>query len=92
MKYIEKTVFEVNYGDLDKAISEEFGIEFEIVAHHELMNDVAWTCTVRPEPMEEYYRGRLEGGNFIWMGGILLNEMCHRGKIPAGKYVVEISW
>lgn len=101
MKITTKTIHSVNYNDFDEAISEflkEKGAtetSFEIVAYEELGNDSAQTFDIGKYdwavPNEED-KAEILNGTLHYRTGDILEWMCAEGKIPAGDYVVEISW
>lgn len=100
MKITTKTIHSVNYNDFDEAINEflrEKGVKrnFEIVDHHELMNDVSvsfdvgkydWAVPTEKEKQE------ILNGKLGWRAGKILEWMHAEGKIPSGEYLVKISW
>lgn len=101
MKFTTKTIRSVNYNDLDESISEflkEKGAktsEFEIVAYEELGNDSAQTFNVGKYDWavpSEGDKQEILDGKLHWRTGKILEWMCSEEKIPAGDYVVEISW
>lgn len=92
MKATKRTVFEVDYNELDRAISEEFGIDFEIVAYEYLSNGSSKTFNVEPKAMDVHDYNNLKSGKLHYMTQSLLDEMCYRGKIIATEYVVKIFW
>lgn len=101
MKYQTRTTNFVNYNDLDRAISEflkEKGAkntEFEIVAYEELGNDSDKAFNIGKYDwavLDEKDKQEILRGNLYFRTGVILEWMCAEGKIPAGDYVVEISW
>lgn len=101
MKYQTRTTNFVNYNDLDRAISEflkEKGAkntEFEVVAYEELGNDSDKAFNIGKYDWavpDEKDKQEILRGNLYFRTGPILEWMCAEGKIPAGDYVVEISW
>lgn len=96
---IKKTIIEINYNDLDTAITsflKEKGYSeknfnkygYECIAENEWCNYQSHSFDVAPNmptPEELEDLGSLSTGE-------LLDFMCAEGKIEAGEYLVEISW
>lgn len=97
-----KTVFLVDYNDLDSFISQEYGYQFESIADQEWSNYMSREFTVEKKPfdindtLDKYDIEELEEyiktgeGNFILQ--ILLRDLCVRNRIKPGHYVINISW
>lgn len=101
MNVTKKIIFEVNYNDFDDAINDFLKskgakkCDFEIVAHHELCNDVSKTFTVGKydwNKLKERDRQNILDGNLNWKAGNILQWMFEDGLIEAGEYIVDISW
>lgn len=101
MKYQTRTTNFVNYNDLDRAISEflkEKGAkntQFEVVAYEELGNDSDKAFNIGKYDFslpDESDKADILNGKLHYQTGRILEWMCAEGKIPAGDYVVEISW
>lgn len=92
MKLEERTVFVVDYNELDRAISEEFKIKYECVAYEEWGNYQSHEFSVKAEPMNKYDLRDLQKNDLHWKTSTLLNEMCHRGKIKPGHYLIKVFW
>jgi len=93
------TYNEVEYGDLDKFINEEFPQlkgRFESAAYEEWSNDSCYIMDIDGEP-DEYYDNEvaemLETGkipSFITQAA--LNYLCRLGKIEKGLYLIQVCW
>ena len=101
MEYTTTTIHKVNYNNFDKAICEFLkqkgakDCEFEIVAHHELGNDTDKAFLVGKYDWHKLVESDKEdilNGELHWKGETILNWMYEDGLIPAGEYLVEISW
>lgn len=101
MKFKTKVIHEVNYNDFDAAINEFLEqkggepYEFEIVAHHELGNDMSKTFSAGlydwSKPSNDD-KQEILNGDLNYRGGDILEWMHEDGLIPAGEYLVKISW
>ena len=90
-----KTVREVSWSHLEDVVSEVYGHQFEMAANEEWSNDSAHEFTVTPD-VDEWDRGKVDdfvkGTEHPNITGALLNDMCKRGLIEPGKYLVKVSW
>lgn len=96
MNVIKKVVFEVDYNDLDDAISDflvEKGLKgnYECVVCEEWGNDESHSFTVTPR-IRESNKKDIVARNLNYQTAILLDWMCAEGKIEPGEYLVNISW
>lgn len=87
----------VNYGDLEAFIDEVYGHAFSVPEDVEGSNDTTYAFNdVRPEPLSEYDGKKLAGfktsGHGRFLLRILLTDLCNRGMIPPGDYIVVVSW
>jgi len=101
MKFTTKVIHEVNYNDFDNAINEFLEqkggkpYEFEIVAHHELGNDMSKTFSAGQYDWckpDDYDKAEILDGELHHRGGDILEWMHEDGLIPSGEYLVKISW
>lgn len=88
----KKTVIEMGYNELDQLISKEFGIDYECVPYEEWNNDESHQFNVEAESMDAYDLKKFAKQKYDYMTRSLLNELCFRGKIEAGEYIVKVSW
>ena len=103
MKVIEKTIFEVDYNDLDKAInkflkSKGVNIQYEYIATEELGNYASCFFKLFDSYYDELRYGReyiltavsshdLRGTTYS-----ILLWMCEEGVIEQGEYFVKVDW
>lgn len=101
MKIETKTTHYVNYRDFDDAINSflkskgEMRCDFEIVAHHELGNDSCVNFTIGKydwSKISEEKKQEILNGNLRYKGGKILEWMLEEKLIPAGEYIVTVSW
>lgn len=90
---MEKVLYiEMDYDELDKLISDAYGINYEFVAFEEAHNDSSHTFLVEAESLDEYNQSKLNGKDFHFMARSLLCDLCHQGKIEAGNYLINVCW
>jgi len=97
LKMKSKRIHEVEYHHLDAFISAEYDVNFEVVADQELSNDSAKTMTIRGEVPTEDDLERLQQINHTkivppFSLRMLMENLCFRGRLPAGDYVIKVSW
>jgi hypothetical protein len=98
----KKVVFEVDYNDVDKAITDflkskgfhgtnfdKFG--YELVAVNEWCNDEEHSINVTMELPKGIYAQRVADGK-IPDTRTILNWMCADGLIESGEYLISVSW
>jgi hypothetical protein len=95
MKIRTETVHFVEYRDLEKAIKEHYGVDYEFVAAEECGNDsshVFYVDGIIQDYDLEDLDTFLRGGWLNYRTGLILDKMHLDGHIPTGKYIVEVCW
>jgi hypothetical protein len=98
LKLTTVTVHEVGYTDLEVFVQAQYpgAREYSFVADQECGNDSDHTFSVEAAPLDAYDRGRVDefaaGKHRSYLTGAILNDLCHRGLIPAGTYLVKVCW
>lgn len=97
LRYEIRTVYHVDYNDFDKFIHEVYGNKgYEFAADQESSNDHSHEFRVDDKPVDSYEKAKLEkfsnGEHCSWVTRALLQDCCHRKLIPAGRYVIRVSW
>lgn len=95
LNYSSKITHHVDYRDLEEYIKEVFGFDYEIAAAEECGNDTALHFNIDGE-VDEYDAKDLEklkSGEWVpYRTRMLLNVMAKNLTIPAGDYIVKVSW
>lgn len=91
----KKTIFFVDYGDLNSYIAECLGVaDFEGTL--ESPNDSAYEYNVTDKSSEsdksEVERIITEGDCEYWRLGLVLDYLCAKGFLEQGEYVVGVCW
>jgi len=95
---IKKVLITCCCSELENIIREEFGHSFEMGCDLETSNDCSHTFNVEADdPHLDSYEIKelakwIETGSGSYMSRIILNELCRRGKLEAGEYLVDTSW
>lgn len=96
LKYVEKTIREVDYSDLDDFIKEEYGQDFECVADQEWSNHMSRQIDVRKEEIDKDDLEEIEifksTGKYEHLLRELLTDLCNKDKIEPAEYIIKIFW
>ncbi len=93
----KKLMIEVDYSEVEQIIQDTYGIkEYNLPCAEETGNDTALTYNISPE---EANASTLESINKMRLDKCvsyktlaLMNDLCFKGLIEAGEYVIEICW
>jgi len=99
LKINTKTVNEVDYNDVDQAITEflkskgfDPGRQYDCVCEEEWQNDMKKEWKIEPRLPETYDLKRYAECKFSYRTRSILDWMCADGLIPAGNYLIDVSW
>ena len=98
LKLKSQTVQIVDYNDLCNFIEEAYGIDkFEYVALEELNNYSYKNYSIRKGEFDDYDLRKLEKfkqnpTSVNYITGILLTDLCNKGWLEEGDYMVHVSW
>lgn len=98
LKYEERNVKVVDYDDWDQFIQKVYGIEdYSIVADQEMNNDECREYRVaNQELLDKYDSHELEkfkrGENVNYMTRVLMADLCIRGLLEEGTYLIKVCW
>ena len=85
----------VEFGDLERFISQEYGHLFEFAVDQESGNDTYYAFSVERE-LDDYERKYIQEfektGTGVYLARALLNDLCIKGKIEPGEYLIRVSW
>lgn len=93
LKTEKREVFLVNYKNLNEFINYHYPNlkdKFEIVADEELNNDSEILIGVTGE-IDEYTESEIKSGETDFMTTAYMDDLCKKGVIPAGKYLIQVS-
>jgi len=98
LKTTERKFYEVDYGDFEEFIQEEFGIsEYSFACDMECGNDSSHEFNVKAE-LDQWDEDQIkkfvdsDGKEESYMAHALFNKLCQQGKIKEGNYLVKVSW
>ncbi len=96
MKTIKKEIIEVDYDVFQEKVKDFYGVkEFSFVADQEASNDSIHEFSVSnpadyidEEEMEEFKKT----GKYSFLTDSILNDMCEKGEIEPGDYIINVCW
>lgn len=94
MEVTVKTVFEVDYNEVDRIINKHFfdgKSIYECVPDEEWSNDSSHEITV-DGLVSEYQAKDIANKRREYMTSTYLNELCRIGVIEKGEYLISVSW
>ena len=92
----KKTIFEMNDNVFDQIVNRAYGkTDFSLVANEELSNDISKKYTILKKKLSEYDQKDL--AQFIdsdksWVSYILIQDLCNKGILEEGVYIINVSW
>lgn len=95
LKHTKETVISVEYVDLQNFITKVYGLKwFDIL---ESSNDTTYTYTVKIDELSPGDRITLSSAIRdcsveYWCLDTILTDLCNKGHIEPGKYLVRVSW
>jgi hypothetical protein len=85
-----------DYGEIEEIIHATYGKHYEIPSGDELSNDSSLTFSCAKGVLDQYENETLNKfiatGHGDWLLNILVADLCNKGKLAEGKYVMSISW
>lgn len=93
---VKKTVYEVDYNALDKFIAHHYQLD-DFEGSLESSNDTTHSYHVEKEPVRSWNQEHLERiikdkNCEYWKLDLVLTDMCNKGLIEPGQYLVRVSW
>jgi len=99
LKHTTYAVFEVNYRDFERLVKEVYGQNYEFIVDCECGNDTqhVYLCVGgKGDDLDEYDYKRLDEfartGKYCWLAQTILADLCQRGIIDPGNYIIRVSW
>jgi len=104
VKFKEVVYYEVDWGseldEFNQLVTDTFGIPFNLQSRYELPNDTLISITITSDdiPFDSDISAYLKNEDVSGCGFLgyefaaILWHMAHRGIIPFGNYIFNISW
>jgi hypothetical protein len=94
--FVKQVVYTADYGEVEKWIEEVYGHEFEIVAQDELSNDSTLSVEVQGSGLDRWSQAHMEAfattGVAEMRTWAVLEDMCTKGLLEPGTYVIDVGW
>lgn len=94
----KEVIFKVCYNDIDNLISKIYGKEYRLVDDMEYHNDSCLEVDVKKDDKFtsiEKLNEEIEQWKYSkrhWMLHSLMRDLCIKGLVEEGKYIINISW
>lgn len=98
MKFTTKTVHAVGFRELEQAVEEFHGVPYSVVLAENAGNDSDHTATLDGSelyPWDEHDLSRWKNGgqdNYSPRLHVVMEPMVKAGVIPAGEWLINVSW
>jgi hypothetical protein len=85
-----------DYWDLEQLIQEVYGKEYEIVPMEEWNNDEQHSYSLKKEKLQDWEKAKLDAflkgdcRNGSLRG--ILRDLCNKGELEEGDYLINVSW
>ena len=91
------TINTLDYYELDQAVKRIYGHEWSFVSDWEAVNEACYRFNgIDGLPLHPYDQDKLEefktDGSGLYLTRSLLDDLVSRGEIPAGDYLIVVSW
>jgi hypothetical protein len=98
MNYTTKIIREVDYKEINKAITNFLKLkeiplreDYQCVAEEEWSNYESHSIDIEAEADEDEIE-QIRKGKFMYQTNNILNWMCAEGLVEEGEYLVSINW
>lgn len=90
------SIRELDYGEVEQLIQRVYGVEYETVASEEWSNDSQHRFTVEKKPLDRWEQESFDswkaGNGESYILGSILQDLCNRGHLEPGKYLITVCW
>ena len=97
LQYELVTYKKIDCFDLERFIRDHYEVDYEIVEDNEWNNDSSYNETVSKGEIDSYYKKRFEDWKEGFYSGSymlrhILKDLCNKGEIEEGNYLIKVSW
>ena len=86
----------MSYGWFERIVNDIYGVNYEFVADQEAHNDTSYEYDVHKRKFSEWENNSLDKfkkeGKYSYMAGTILDDLCDKGVIEEGHYIIRVSW
>lgn len=89
--------YEVDWHDLENLIHKTYNVDYDFQADMGCGNDSSHDFNIKEGALDNWDRDRLKdfidtNGRKIYMTRVLLEDMCNKGILSPGNYLIQISY
>lgn len=94
----KNTVIECEYQEIEDIIKSTYGRDFDLINDLECCNDTQHTFTVEKGKNEKYEWNKnklarwIETGEGNFITCMILDDLCDKGVLEPGEYLINVSW
>lgn len=97
LEYEQISYRQLDYNDLENFIAQHYGIkEYSIPCVMECGNDTSFTIRAQAGELDQYDNKVLEmvkaGREPPFSLSVVLQDLCNKGLVDEGSYLVKVSW
>lgn len=96
LPYKTVTYYEIEWTALERFVGEIYGQKYDFVSDMEVSNDSEHSFKVQKRQFSEWDVKDLEAfkttGKTGWRAHLILDDLCNRGLIPEGNYLITVCW
>ena len=100
LKVSKITSYRVDYYDFEVFVKKVYRKDFRFALDQESSNDTSHEFWVSKKKLDEYDQERMDeflgDSEDLLHGGpyadVILNDLCHKGLIKPGHYIVRVCW
>lgn len=96
LKYKTVTYYEIEWTELEQFIEAVYGQKYDIISDMEWDNDSEHSFKVKKAPLKDYEANQVEQFKATGKGGYIayaiLDDLCNRGFILEGEYLINVCW
>lgn len=98
MNFTTKIIHQVSENDLSEAVSRFYGQPYSAMLALEAGNGESYEVTVTADDLDQWDADKLKAWEESGMEGhspepaVVMSRMVRDGLIPAGEYIISVSW
>lgn len=87
--------YKTDYTEFEALVNQVYGVEFEFPMDQEASNDTEHQFNIDGR-LNKYDQEKIQsfinGESVYFISRTLLNDLCAKNYIPAGRYLITVSW
>jgi hypothetical protein len=98
LKVTQMKSYHIDYEEFDKYVQEVYGKSFNFASDQEASNYSIHDFSVSKKKLDVYNQKKMnawltgKGDEDSFVAGVILNDLCNKGLVKSGYYVVSVSW